>query len=151
MIVEHIGINVSDMEKSLDFYMNVFGFKILRQSPKKAYLYLGDDMLELKESPVSSDLPKPTCKEEWRKLMYDPVRIGHIGMRVDDMEEAVRRVNESGGEIVISPYKFEPEARCENVPDSDKLRRAANPIGKPYWMIAVVSDPDGILYELLER
>lgn len=151
MIVEHIGLNVSDMERSLNFYMNVLGFKILRQSDKKAYLYSGDDMLELKESPVPADFKRPTTKEDWRAWMYNPVGIGHIGIRVDDMEETVKRISEHGGDVVIPPYKFEPEARCENVPNSDKLRRAANPIGKPYWKIAVVADPDGIMFELLER
>ena len=34
---------------------------------------------------------------------------------------------------------------------AEKLRRAAQPIGKPYWRMADVSDPDGVILELLER
>lgn len=150
MIVEHIGINVSDMERSYRFYTQVLGFKTLRKSEKKAYLYLGSDMVELKESDAPSTFVKPATPEAWRAYMYGTVKIGHIGLRVDDMEQAIRRISEQGGDVVIPPYKFEPEAHGDDVPDDDKLRRAARPMGKP-WIIAVVADPDGILFELIER
>jgi len=151
MIIEHIGINVSDFERSLEFYTTVLGFKTLRTSKGKAYLYLGSDMIELKESPSPDARVAPDTPEGWRKRMYDPVRIGHIGLRVDDLDATVQRIEHHGGEVVIPPYRFEPEASAADVPDDEKLRRAAGPVNKPYWRIAVISDPDGILFELIER
>jgi catechol 2,3-dioxygenase-like lactoylglutathione lyase family enzyme len=151
MIVEHIGLNVSDFDRSFEFYTKVLGFKVLRKSEKKAYLYLGTDMIELKESLSPSTFVKPTTPEGWREYMYGTVKIGHIGLRVNDMDKAICRIRDLGGEVVIPPYRFEPEANCDDVPDDDKLRRATGPVGKPYWMIAIISDPDGIIFELLER
>ena len=151
MIIEHIGINVSDFDRSYKFYTNVLGFKTLRKSQRKAYLYLGSDMIELKQSTSPNTFVAPDTPEGWRKQMYETVKIGHIGLRVDDIDAALRQIESRGGEIVIPPYRFEPEAAADDAPDDDKLRRAATPTNKPYWMIAVIADPDGILFELLER
>jgi hypothetical protein len=35
--------------------------------------------------------------------------------------------------------------------DDEKLRRAARPVGRSHWRIAMFADPDGIILELLER
>lgn len=151
MILEHIGLNVSDFEQSFDFYTRVLGFSVLRKSPGKAYIYLGNDMLELKQSPEPTSFDWPASPQEWRRHMYGPVGIGHLGLRVDDMEETIRQIRERGGEIVTPPYTFTPEATADDLPDDDKLRRAAAPSDKPSWQIAVVADPDGIMIELIER
>jgi catechol 2,3-dioxygenase-like lactoylglutathione lyase family enzyme len=151
MIIEHIGLNVSDFERSFDFYTNVLGFSLLRKSAEKAYIYLGNDMLELKQSPACEPFEWPDTPAAWRRHMYDPVGIGHIGFRVDDLDAMVQQIRSRGGDVVTPPYSFMPEATADDLPDDDKLRRAAAPGDKPDWKIAVVADPDGIMLEFIER
>lgn len=46
MIYEHVAITVSDLERSIRFYMDVFGFELMRKTTISAYLHLGNDLLE---------------------------------------------------------------------------------------------------------
>ena len=151
MIFEHVGITVSDLDKSIDFYTKVFGFKVLRKTTINAYLFLDDQLMELEQSTSPENVKKPETPEEWEKYRSGPVGIRHIGFRVDDMEEAIERITLAGGELVVSPFAFEPEIEHVIEPNSEKLKRAARPVGKNYWKVAMFSDPDGILLELLER
>ncbi len=151
MIFEHISITVSDLERSIDFYTNVLGFSLLRRTSIHAYLYLGSDLLELMQSDAPSRVDRPETPSDWIKKMTGNVGLNHIGFRVDDIDEAVSRIRGLGGEVVVQPYKFEPDIVYAAEPTNDKLRRAARPIDKPYWRIAMVSDPDDVMIEILER
>jgi catechol 2,3-dioxygenase-like lactoylglutathione lyase family enzyme len=39
MIYEHLGITVSDLERSIRFYMDVFDFELMRKTTISAYLH----------------------------------------------------------------------------------------------------------------
>lgn len=151
MIFEHIGITVSNLERSIDFYTKVLGFSILKKTPINAYVYKDTDMIEIVKSENPSEKENLNTPIGLMDLMTKGVGLSHIGFRVDDLAEAVERIEKYGGKLVVPPEKYEPKIESvANVTD-DKLRRAANPIGKPFWRIAVFADPDGILIELLER
>ncbi len=151
MILEHVGLTVSDLEKSIDFYTQVFGFKVLRKTTINTYLYLDNELLELMQSEAPIKVETSKTPEEWIKLMKGPVGLNHIGFRVDDMDAAIERIIRLGGELVVPPMEFEPEIQYVTEPAEDKLRRAAKPTNKPSWRIAMFSDLDGIMLEILER
>lgn len=151
MILEHIGMTVSDLERSIRFYTKVFGFTLLRKTTTNAYLYLDDQLLELMQCRAPTRATTPDSPEAWTEYMCAAPAVIHIGFRVDNMDEAVRKIEELGGKLVVPPYRFEPQIEHVVEATVDKLRRAAKPIGKPYWRLAVFADPDGIILELVER
>lgn len=54
--IDHVHLKVSDLEKSLQFYQTVLGFKIVRQESKSAYLSLSGDKDSLMSLVVLSEL-----------------------------------------------------------------------------------------------
>jgi catechol 2,3-dioxygenase-like lactoylglutathione lyase family enzyme len=151
MILEHVGMTVNDLERSIRFYTEVFGFALLRKTTTNAYLYLDDQLLELTQCRAPAQVTTPDSPEAWTEYMYGAPATIHIGFRVDDMDEAVRKIEELGGELVVPPCRFEPQIEHAVEATVEKLRRAAKPTSKPYWRLAVFADPDGIILELVER
>jgi len=152
MIIEHIGLTVSNLERSMEFYTKVFGFKLLRKTTTNAYLFLGSDLLELMQSREPHEVKKPKNAEEWDNKMWTQIGLTHIGFRVDDLDKAVEKLEMLGCKLVVPPFKFKPEIEYVANLTEDKLRRAAQPPKtKSWWRIACVSDPDGTILELLER
>jgi len=151
MILEHIGLAVSDLDRSIDFYTQVLGFNLLRKTTSNAYLHLQDQLLEL--TPCSVRAPMPTLRKpgESEARLHGEIGITHLGFRVDDIEEAVQRIKHLGGVLITPPYEFEPQIEYVVETSDEKLRRAARPVGRSHWKIAMFADPDGIILELLER
>jgi len=151
MILEHVGITVSDLERSIAFYTEVLGFRLLRKTITNAYLHLEDQLLELTQCRSSAEVSAPEGPEECDERLYHGVGITHLGFRVENMDEAVRNIGQLGGNLITPPYEFEPQIEYAEEPGHEKLRRAARPLGRKSWRIAMFSDPDGIILELLER
>ncbi len=151
MILEHVGLTVSDLESSLRFYTEVLGFSLLRKTTTNAYLYLSDQLLELTQCRAPAEASPPVSEEECEERLYRDVGITHLGFRVEDMDQAVARIEDLGGQLITPPYEFEPQIEYVGQPVEDKLRRAAKPAGTRCWRIATFADPDGIILELLER
>ena len=146
MKFDHVGIMVSDVEKSIDFYSRVFGMQILRKTSRPhAVMYLGEDILEIiPDKEVSQKTPKP---------------IYHLAFYTDmPLEEEVKRLNAMGIETSPILTTTIEEARIvqtpETPPKSEKLQGAMKPGTKDPrkpWKRINFCDPDGILLELLER
>ena len=67
------------------------------------------------------------------------------------MNEAMDELKKHGGELVNGPIKFQPKIYATAKVTGEKLLRALKPTKKPYWMISMFSDPNGVIIELLER
>jgi len=139
MILEHIGMVVKNRDESLEFYTKVMGFKLLRKyetdKQRVAYLYLNDQLLELNEL-FSKD--RPLC-------------LSHLGFRVEDMNEAMYELKKHGVELIDGPIKFQPKIYATANVTEEKLVRALKPTKKPYWLISMFRDSNGVIIELLER
>lgn len=139
MILEHIGMVVKNRDESLEFYTKVMGFKLLRKyetdKQRVAYLYLNDQLLELNEL-FSKDRP---------------LGLSHLGFRVEDMNEAMDELKKHGVELIDGPIKFQPEIYATAKVTEEKLLRALKPTEKPYWLISMFRDSNGVTIELLER
>ncbi len=120
----HTMIRVGNLERSIDFYTNVLGMKLLRQKDypdgKFTLAFLG-------YGPESE-----TCVLEltynWGVDSYDLGNgFGHIAIEVDDVYKAVEEIRARGGKII----------------------REAGPMNAGTTIIAFVEDPDGYQIELL--
>jgi catechol 2,3-dioxygenase-like lactoylglutathione lyase family enzyme len=151
MILEHVGITANNLADSIKFYTEVFGFTVLRRTTENAYLYLEDQLLELMQSRAPTALTAPQTPEGWDERMRSSSGLVHIGFRVENMVEAIQKIEELGGRLVVPPYEFEPKIEYVAEVKTEKLRRASQPVGKAYWRIAMFADPDGVILELLER
>ncbi|MDH6457164.1 glyoxylase I family protein [Fusobacterium sp. PH5-7] len=100
--IHHAAIICSNYEKSKDFYVNILGFKILKEtyrSERKSYKLdlkiAGEYQIELFSFP---DPPKRITSPEARGLR-------HLAFEVDDIENSVKYLNEKN--IVTEPIKID--------------------------------------------
>lgn len=90
--IHHVAIIVSDYNKSKDFYVNLLGFKIIRENYRperndyKLDLKLGGCELEIFGVENS---PKRVTRPEACGLR-------HLAFKVDSIEEVVKELNEKG-------------------------------------------------------
>jgi len=93
--IEHIGIAVTSLEKSIELYEKVFGLKcynieeIADQKVRTAFLMIGDTKIELLES---TDTEGPIGKFIEKR----GEGIHHIAFAVRDIEDHLRRAEEQG-------------------------------------------------------
>jgi len=152
MIIEHVAVTVSNLDKSIEFYTRVLGLKLIRRTTTSAYLHLDDDLVELMQSVSPRQIERPQTPQDWDIKMHGPLGLSHIGFRVENMDEAIKKIQDLGGEVIIPPHKFEPKIEYTTNPTEDKLKRIAEPPpGRTYWINASISDPDGTIIELVER
>ena len=139
MILEHVSMVVKDRDEAVDFCTKVMGLEVLRKyetdTQRVAYLFLGDQLLELNEL---------YAKDK-------PIGLAHLGFRVDDMGEVVAEFKKQGIEFSGEPIKYEPKIYATADVTDEKLVRALKPVKKPYWLISMFRDPNGVTIELLER
>jgi len=126
MRILHTMLRVGDLQKSLTFYTEVLGMRLLRQMEfpdgefTLAFVGYGDE-----EHDTVIELTY-----NWGVNKYDlGTGFGHIALGVDDIHAAVARIRARGGEIVREP----------------------GPMKHGTTVIAFVADPDGYRIELIEH
>jgi len=81
--INHVAIEVGDIEEALAFYERVFDFSLRGKSARMAFLDMGDQFVALS---IGQNQP--------------PDRQRHIGLVVDDKEAARRALLDAGAEIL---------------------------------------------------
>ena len=119
--IDHVEITPSDAEQTIEFYVDIIGFKVksrqkMDRPPMKEiiYLELGDTVIEL----ISAENPSPRHEDPWQ------VQYRGIALEVEDMEKAVEHLKSKGIEITVPPVDLGNSYRGE------------------------IRDPDGLLIEL---
>lgn len=122
----HTMLRVGNLEKSLDFYQNVLGMKLLRRKDYPegrftlAFVGYGDE----------TDSTVLELTHNWDTERYDLGNAyGHIAIEVDDAYEACERVKRQGGNVV----------------------REAGPMKHGTTVIAFVEDPDGYKIQFIQK
>ena len=122
----HTMLRVGDLDRSIDFYTNVLGMKVLRRKDYPegkftlAFVGYGDE--------ASTAVIELT--HNWDTKKYEiGTGYGHIAIGVPDAKKACDAVRAKGG----------------------KVTREAGPMKHGTTVIAFVEDPDGYKIEFIER
>lgn len=125
MRVLHTMLRVGNLEKSLHFYTDIMGMKLLRKSDfpewkfTLAFVGYGDE----------SDTAVIELTHNWDTESYDLGNAyGHIAIGVEDVYKTCDEIKAAGGTVV----------------------REAGPMQGSDLVLAFVEDPDGYKVELLE-
>jgi len=125
MRVLHTMIRVGDLERSLDFYSNVLGMKILRRKDYPdgrftlAFVGYGDE----------SSNAVIELTHNWDTQTYDiGTGYGHIALGMENIYTACEAIRKKGGKITREP----------------------GPMKHGTTEIAFVEDPDGYKIELIQ-
>ncbi|MBN6710504.1 lactoylglutathione lyase [Haemophilus haemoglobinophilus] len=126
MRILHTMLRVGDMDRSIHFYQNVLGMRLLRTSENPEYKYslafLGYDDEE------NSSVIELTYN--WGVSEYEMgTAYGHIAIGVEDIYATCEAVKQAGGKITREP----------------------GPVKGGKTVIAFVEDPDGYKIEFIEN
>lgn len=119
-------LRVGDLKRSLDFYTNVIGMRILRQ---KDY---PDGRFTLAFVGYGSEDQEAVLEltHNWDTAKYElGTGYGHVALEVDDAYKACEEVKKRGG----------------------KVTREAGPMKHGTTVIAFIEDPDGYKIEFIQR
>ena len=123
----HTMLRVGNLQRSIDFYTQVLGMTLLRQSENPEYQYslafLGFDG----GNPAQAEIE---LTYNWGAERYDHGNAyGHIALGVPDAYAACEKIKAAGGNVT----------------------REAGPVKGGSTVIAFVTDPDGYKIELIQR
>jgi lactoylglutathione lyase len=126
MRILHTMLRVGDLQRSIDFYTNVLGMKLLRTSDNPEYKYTLA-FLGYGSNPEHAELE---LTYNYGVDKYDMgSAYGHIAISADDIYRVCDQVRAKGGNITREP----------------------GPVKGGSTVIAFITDPDGYKVELIER
>ncbi|MDO4698997.1 MAG: lactoylglutathione lyase [Pasteurellaceae bacterium] len=126
MRILHTMLRVGNLERSIKFYTEVLGMKLLRTSENEQYKYT----LAFLGYGEEKDTAVLELTYNWGVESYElGTAYGHIAIGVDDIYATVEAVRQAGG----------------------KVTREAGPVLGGKTVIAFVEDPDGYKIEFIEN
>ena len=102
--INHITINMKDIEKSLDFYGRVMGLEKLEE------VNMGDHYIRYFALPGGAKLELLEYFYETKAAQYTEVDAGvyrHLALEVDDIHAAAEELKKEGLKILVGPDKAE--------------------------------------------
>jgi lactoylglutathione lyase len=122
----HTMLRVGDLQRSIEFYTNVLGMKLLRTTDNPEYKYTLV-FLGYGTNPEHAELE---LTYNYGVTSYEMgTAYGHIALSAENIYEACDAVRASGGQISREP----------------------GPVKGGSTVIAFITDPDGYKIELIER
>lgn len=142
--VDHVAITVADLDRSLEFYGDVLGLRVLDRGPIDSELIermtgLPDAEVEYADVELGTRTLELLCHHSLnprRGAAGRPERPGsvHIGLAVDDARRVHERLTDRG---------FPPLSAPQTLPDDGSDWSGC--------VIFYVHDPDGVMLEIVER
>ena len=122
----HTMLRVGDLNRSIDFYTNTMGMKLLRTKDNPEYKYTLA-YLGYESNPEQAELE---LTYNYGISEYEMgTAYGHIALSADDIVATCNRIREKGGKITREP----------------------GPVKGGTTVIAFVEDPDGYKIELIQE
>lgn len=122
----HTMLRVGNLERSIKFYTDVMGMKLLRQADNEEYKY----SLAFVGYGPETDHTVLELTYNWDVDSYEHGEaFGHIAIGVEDIRQTCKQIKEAGGNVYREP----------------------GPVKGGSTVIAFVRDPDGYAIELIER
>ena len=119
-------LRVGNLQRSIDFYTQVLGMKLLRTSENPEYQYTLA-FVGYGNNPEHAEIE---LTYNWGVESYEPgTAFGHLALGVPDVYGACDKIKAAGGNVT----------------------REAGPVKGGTTVIAFVTDPDGYKIELIER
>jgi len=85
--MNHVALEVGNIEEALAFYGRIFDFKLRGKGPRQAFIDMGDQFINLTQTNAPHrDSPR------------------HVGIVVADRSDIRRLVEEAGGELLDGPF-----------------------------------------------
>ncbi len=126
MRILHTMLRVGDLDRSIDFYTNVLGMRVLRRNDYPD----GKFTLAFVGYGPESECTVLELTHNWDTKAYDlGTGYGHVALEVDDAYAACEEVKKRGG----------------------KVTREAGPMKHGTTVIAFVEDPDGYKIEFIQK
>jgi len=126
MKILHTMLRVGDLERSIKFYTEVLGMKLLRTSENTEYKYTLA-FVSYENDPESAEIE---LTYNWGVESYDlGTAYGHIALGVDNIYETIESIRVAGGKITREP----------------------GPVLGGKTVIAFAEDPDGYKIEFIEN
>lgn len=156
--IDHIGITVPDMEEATEFLQKAFGAKIAYDSRKPEEGARGGEesekMLGLKKGAevvhmrlmslgesISMELFQFQGVAQRKPSNPDDLGIQHFAVYVDDMDEAVAKFEQAGGQLNTKPTQIPNE--IEGNDEANQFVYGTAPWG---MVIELITYPNGIDY-----
>jgi len=155
--MDHVSITVRDVNRSIKFYSEALGMKLLRVSVlnpspetkyKNAYMYSGALTLEIITAVESAEPVAPT--KSWQQTLRGRMGITHLGVRVSNLDAAIKKLEAAGAAMIGEPFAINRD-NFKNTYVAKRMGRKISYIKRPGKRIAVFSGPDGEIIELAER
>ena len=137
--ISHLAIGVSDMERSLPFYRDLLGLKVMLDSEEKVgqgsrravYLRWGDGggFLVLSQTLGREPSGKP--------LRLHQVGMHHFAFLVDDLRSRLDKLAAAGVKVIVPPYEADSIAYGER--------------GGGKVLTCLFEDPDGTILQFDQR
>ncbi len=137
--MRHTGIVVSDIDRSIGFYGDLLGFKILKDNVEfgehiDVFLGMGNTVVRTVKMVLDTGdmvelLSYETNKRQGQTERINQVGCTHIAVTVDDLDYTYKNFLEQGVEFINPPF-FSPDGLVK---------------------VAFCRDPDGFFIELVEE
>ncbi|HSU23265.1 lactoylglutathione lyase [Comamonadaceae bacterium OTU4NAUVB1] len=122
----HTMLRVGDLQRSIDFYTQVLGMKVLRTSENPEYKY-SLAFVGFEGNPAQAEIE---LTYNWGTDAYElGTAYGHIALGMPDIYAACEKIRAAGGNVSREP----------------------GPVKGGTTVIAFVTDPDGYKIELIQR
>ncbi len=123
----HTMLRVGNFQRSIDFYTQVLGMTLLRQSENPEYKYSLAFVGYEGGNPGQAEIE---LTYNWGVESYElGTAYGHIALGVPDVADSVAKIRAAGGNVTREP----------------------GPVKGGTTVIAFVTDPDGYKIELIQR